>query len=214
VAGQPTTVETKEEIRKKGKEERTVITIMADKAETTLNPVLVELDPKTWEDFLDSTEEWLGNLLMLQSTFRKLTEDTVKKIKEPHIKDYLTEILEAAKTHEQKVEELYRVIGRDPAKGRKLGATVMSKINQLAGGVQGTAGGAVGNWRDIHQLLIANLDAMGAFAIAEQLGLALAIPEIVDIAFPIVREKNTHQLLLQEYMLEMAPVAILYKSSV
>lgn len=187
---------------------------MADKAETTLNPVLVELDPKTWEDFLDSTEEWLGNLLMLQSTFRKLTEDTVKKIKEPHIKDYLTEILEAAKTHEQKVEELYRVIGRDPAKGRKLGATVMSKINQLAGGVQGTAGGAVGNWRDIHQLLIANLDAMGAFAIAEQLGLALAIPEIVDIAFPIVREKNTHQLLLQEYMLEMAPVAILYKSSV
>ncbi|HKN87624.1 MAG TPA: hypothetical protein VJV04_12245, partial [Nitrospiraceae bacterium] len=69
-------------------------------------------------------------------------------------------------------------------------------------------------WKDIRVLLIANLDSMGAFAVAEQLGMALGIPNIVDITFPIVHEKSTQHLLLQEYMLEMVSVSILYEAPI
>ena len=177
-------------------------------------PILLDLDEQTWKDSLDRVETCLGNVLMIQTNLRQLIEDTVDKVHEPHIRAYLADILEKAKQHEQQAEELYRVIGRDPSKARKLGGTVMSKVNQVVADIQGVAGGAVGAWRDIRQLLLANLDSLGAFAIAEQLGLALGLPEIVDITFPIVQEKSTHQLLLQEYMLEMAPVSILYKASI
>jgi len=66
----------------------------------------------------------------------------------------------------------------------------------------------------IHQLLLINLNALGAFAIAEQLGLALGLKEIIDITFQITLEKQAHQLILQEYMLETAPISILYQISV
>jgi hypothetical protein len=177
-------------------------------------PILLELDEQTWKDWLDRAETWFGNVLMLQATFRQLTEDTLDKVHEPHIRAYLSDMLEVAKQHEQKAEELYRVIGRDPSHARQLGGTLMSKVSQVVADVQGIAGGAVGGWRDLRQLLLSNLDSMGAFAIAEQLGLALAIPQIVEIAFPIVQEKSTHQLLLQEYMLEMGPVSILYHAPI
>jgi hypothetical protein len=52
------------------------------------------------------------------------------------------------------------------------------------------------------------------FAVAELLGLSLGMKEIVSIAFPIAHEKTMHQMLLQEYMLEMAPISILYKEDV
>jgi hypothetical protein len=176
--------------------------------------ILLELDEQTWKDSLDRVETWLGNVLMIQTNFRQLIEDTVDKVHEPHIRAYLADILEQAKQHEQQAEELSRVIGRDPSKARKLSGTVMSKVNQVVADIQGVAGGARGGWQDLRQLLLANLDSMGAFAIAEQLGLALGLPQIVDITFPIVQEKSRHQLLLQEYMLEMAPVSILYKASI
>lgn len=180
----------------------------------TSEPLLLELDEQTWKDWLDRVESWLGNVLMLQATFRQLAEDTLNKVHEPHIRAYLADLLETAKQHEQKVEELYRVIGRDPSHARQLGGTLMSKASQVLADVQGIAGGAVGGWRDLRQLLLSNLDALGAFAIAEQLGLALGIPEIVEITFPIVQEKSTHQLLLQEYLLEMGPVSILYHAPI
>lgn len=179
-------------------------------------PILIELDEQTWNEQIDAAAAWFDNLLMIQATFRDLAEDTAGKIGEPHIKAYITDIFEAARGHEQKARELYPIIGREPAQSgvRKLGGTLLSKASQVVADLQGAAGGAAGNWRDIRQLLLTNLDSMGAFAVAEQLGLALGLPEIVDITFPIVNEKSTQQLLLQEYMLEMAPKSILYKASV
>ncbi|WP_437680270.1 hypothetical protein [Sorangium sp. So ce131] len=59
-----------------------------------------------------------------------------------------------------------------------------------------------------------HLDAMGAFAIAEQLGLALAHHELRDLAFAVEAEKSTDQLILKELMLEMAAVSILYGEQV
>src|SRR2546421_127547 len=128
-------------------------------------PILLELDEQTWKEWLDRTENWFGNVLMIQATFRQLAEDTLDKVHEPHIRAYLTDLLETAKQHEQKAEELYRVIGRDPSHARKLGGTLLSKASQVVADVQGIAGGAVGGWRDLRQLLLTNLDALGAFAI-------------------------------------------------
>jgi hypothetical protein len=138
----------------------------------------------------------------------------VGKVHEPHIKAYLGDIAAAAEAHERKAEELYAVIGRKPAPMRKAGGVVMAKAEEVLATVQGIAGGAVGGWRDLRQLVVANLDSMAAFAIAEQLGLALGLPEVPAITFSIVNEKSTQHLLLQEYMLEMASKAILYKAEI
>lgn len=54
---------------------------------------------------------------------------------------------------------------------------------------------------------------MSAFAVAEQLGLALGIPEILDITFDVVSEKSTDQLLLQECASEICSKSILYQQS-
>jgi hypothetical protein len=50
-------------------------------------------------------------------------------------------------------------------------------------GIIALAGGAKSPWQDVQQLYISNLNSMSAFAVAEQLGLALGIPEILDITF-------------------------------
>jgi hypothetical protein len=75
---------------------------------------------------------------------------------------------------------------------------------------RGIAGGAKGNWEDLHHLVMLNQDAMAAFAIAEQLGLALAHHELRELAWGVEAEKSTDQLILKELMLEMAAVSILY----
>jgi hypothetical protein len=75
-------------------------------------------------------------------------------------------------------------------------------------------GGAIGSWQNIHHLLTLNQQAMGAFAVCEQLGLSLGIKEIAAIGFSITHEKTMHQLVLQEYMLEMASISILYREDV
>lgn len=55
-----------------------------------------------------------------------------------------------------------------------------------------------------HQLYLSNTNVMSAFAVVEQIGLALGIPEIIDVTFPIILEKSADQLLIQEFVLEMA----------
>ena len=173
-------------------------------------PILIELDQETREDQLDSAESWLNNVLLTQATFRQLAEDTLDKVHEPHVREYLTSILETAQEHEQKAKELYRVIGREPSTAREVGGTLVAKAREAMGDLMGIAGGAAGGWRDLHQLFLASLNAMSAFATAEQLGLALGIPEIVEITSSVTSEKFAHHRLLQEVILDMAPVAILY----
>jgi hypothetical protein len=179
---------------------------------STARPVLVELDEDFWTGRLDRVAKWLGNVVMTQSTFRRVARDTTEKISEPHIKEYLREITEVAERHESAIGELYRIIDRRPPAARQLGAAVMSRVQQAMGQLVGKAGGAPGDeWNHLRQLLLVNLDSIGAFATAEQLGLALGLNRFAESIFPIVREKEKHQLLIQEYMLEMGPQAILYK---
>jgi hypothetical protein len=68
---------------------------------------------------------------------------------------------------------------------------------------------ASGQWRVVRELLLSNLDAIASFAVAEQLGLALGVPAVVDVTLPVVRRKTQDQLLLQEYLLETASNAVL-----
>ncbi len=56
---------------------------------TASEPILLDLDEKTWGEQLDRAESWLGDVLLAQEKFRKFAEDTADKIKEPHIKQYL-----------------------------------------------------------------------------------------------------------------------------
>jgi hypothetical protein len=181
----------------------------------TAGPVLVELDEEFWAGRLDRVAKWLGNVMMTQSTFHRMAGETAEKISEPHVKDYLTEITEVAEQHEAKIGDLYRIIDRDAPAARQLGAAVMARVQQVMGQLIGKAGGAPGDeWNHLRQLLLVNLDSIGAFATAEQLGLALGLNEFAETIFPIVREKEKHQLLIQEFMLEMGPQAILYRGGI
>lgn len=182
--------------------------------DTVARPILVELDEDTWKTQIDRVESWLGNVLMVQSTFRQLAEDTADKVKEPHFKEYLGEIAKTARRHEQMAEELYRTIGRRPSTTRRLGGSALSKVRQGLADILAYSGGAAGAWGDIRQMLLVNLDAIGAFGTAEQLGLALGIPAIEDITFQVINEKAAQQMVLQELLLEMAAQSILYKATV
>jgi hypothetical protein len=173
------------------------------------DPILLDIGEEAWQQRLDGAEKWLGNLLMTQRAFRTLAEDTVGKLTEPHIRDYVSDLARTARDQERKAEQLFEVIGRKPPWKMQLAGSVVGKARRAAADVQGKVGRAETGWRDLHQLLLASVNAMGAFAIAEQLGLALGLPEIVDITFPVVHELSTAQLLLQELLLEMAPPAIL-----
>ncbi len=173
--------------------------------------IVLELDDRTWQEYLNRTGEWLDNLLMAQATFRQAVEDTVPKIAEPHLKQALADMADSAREHEAKVDELYHLIGHDPAEIRKSLGLMMAKAGEVLTGLQGLLGGTTRPWAQVHGLLLGNMNSLGAFAVAEQLGLALGMPSLVDVIVPIVHEKQTHHLLLQEYMLEMAPISILYK---
>src|SRR5437763_2561903 len=174
-------------------------------------PFLIELDDKTRQEHYDRAAAWFKNVQLTQAAFRQLLEDTVVKIEEPHIKDYLSTMLEYAKEHEAQAEALFEVIGRKPSSARVLLGELTGKSRELWADIIALGGGAKGPWQDVQQLYISNRNSMSAFAVAEQLGLALGIPEILDITFPVIKQKSTDQLLLQECALEMCSISILYK---
>ncbi|WNC12956.1 hypothetical protein [Brevibacillus brevis] len=163
---------------------------------------------------MDQVANWLGNVAVAQSAFRQFLEDTLDKIDEPNIRYVLSKMATAAQDHESRVQDIYHVIGRDPSDINLMMGEMMAKVNETLAFFQGLYGGAVGPWRDIQRLLMINLNSQGAFAVVEQLGLALGLHEIEEITFPIIHEKQTEHIVLQEYMLEMAPVAILYKKDI
>jgi hypothetical protein len=186
-----------------------------DKTMSANNPIiLIELDEATRVMQLNETEKWLEHVLTAQIAFESLMPKAVGDIEEPHIKEALEKMHGATKHHTKAAEELFKTIGRtaDGVKDKILGST-LSVIEEGLMTFQDTLGGAVGSWQGMHLLLSMNQKAMGAFAVAEQLGLSLGNKELTLAAFPVVHEKTMHQLLLQEYMLEMAPISILYKEN-
>jgi hypothetical protein len=178
-------------------------------AGTAAGPILLELDDETWSRQIDRAAAWLGDTLQVQEKFRKFAADVASEMKEPHIRKYLEDVVGRATAHEGLIRELTRAIGREPSGGRTLAGAAMAKGGELVAAAVGLAGGARGNWMDLRQLLIESQDALGAFAIVEQLGYALGLPGLARPAFDAVAEKTKDHLLIQEYVLEMAAVGIL-----
>ena len=183
---------------------------MPEQTNLPAETIFIELDEKSQEFFYDNAAKWFDNLLLAQSSYRKLLEDTAEKVKEFHIRAYLEEMAARAKVHEEKVEALYSLVHRDSSSIRKTLGTIVGKARQGLGDLMALTGGVAGPWQDLHQLFLANTNTMSAFGVAEQIGLAIGLTGIVDISFPIVMEKSTDHLLLQELALEMAGVAIVY----
>lgn len=178
-------------------------------SETAGGPILLELDEATWGEQIDRAAAWLGDTRMAQGKFRKFAEDTAAKMCEPHIQRYLEVVVGRARAHEELARGMTRAIGREPSGGRSLAGAALAKGGELIADAVGLAVGARGNWKDLRQLLIEGQDALGAFAIVEQLGYALGLTQLADPASRVVAEKMRDQLLIQEYVLEMGPAAIL-----
>ena len=177
---------------------------------TVAGPLLIELDDQTWEDQIDRTEQWFKNVRMVQATFRQMAEDTLEKMHEPHVRDFLTGIVNTAREHEDAADRLFELIGRKPSWTRELMGEGMAKARQGLADFMGMSGGASAPWRDLHQLFLVSLNAISAFGAAEQLGLALGLPEIVDITLNVNREKFAQHRQLEELALDFVPIAILY----
>ena len=176
--------------------------------------VLFEIDEKNWETLLDRTERWFHHVQTVQTAFRKLVEDTLPKMHDSHLHQYLTEILQRAKEHESKTDDLLRMIGRNPSAARKALGTGLAKAQELVADVKGFAGGAVSGWRDLQQLAHASLDGIAVFGVAQDLGLALGLVEVTELTMHISNEKFVHHYLLQELVLEMGTMSVLYRSEI
>ncbi|GAA5531819.1 hypothetical protein [Deinococcus aluminii] len=179
-------------------------------------PLAVEFDEATWDEFLDRSARWFGQVRAAQSAFRHLAEDVLAQMHEPHLRHRLEEVVETARRHEVQVDALYRAIGREPPGTGLLdvGGQLLTKGREALGTLQGLASGAEGWWEDLLQLFLASLNAVSAFSAAEQLGFALGLREVVDITYPITLEKFKQHRMLQEITLELVPLAILYRTGV
>jgi hypothetical protein len=176
--------------------------------------VLFEIDEKSWDTHLDRVERWFHHMQTVQTAFRKLVEDTLPKMHDSHLREYLTEILERAKDHESKTDDLLRMIGRDPSASRKALGTGFAKAQELVADLKGFAGGAMSGWRDLQQLVHASLDGIAVFGVAQDLGLALGLVEITELTMHISNEKFVHHYLLQELVLELGTMSVLYRSEI
>ncbi|MEH7073844.1 hypothetical protein [Neobacillus drentensis] len=180
-----------------------------------MTTILIELDKQTRSNHLNQMEKWFEHVLTIQMSLENSLQRAIPIISEPHMKEAIQKTQAAVRAHSSAAEDLFKAIHRsaDAAKDRAL-ANINTAVQTGLFSFEDLMGGAVGSWKEIHLLLLMNQQAMGAFAVAEQLGLAIGMKEVVNIAFPVVHEKTMHQLLLQEYMLEMAPVSILYQENV
>lgn len=178
-------------------------------------PILIEIDQKSWEDQLDSVAHWLGNTQMAEAAYRQLTEDVVKKVTEPHVRYYLSDIAKRSVQHEATIEGLFHLIGREPSRFRKMTGDLVAKGRQLLADVLGlTSGASAGAWGDLHQVLMASMNSVGAVGVAHQLGLAIGHLELTEATLKLSNEKFVQHFLLQEIVLEMAPLSILYKAKI
>lgn len=174
--------------------------------------ILIELDEQYLAGQISEVEKWFHHVLAIQTAFETVVANAISTIREPHIKEAIEKIGRANAHHTECANELFRVIGQSPNTiSDHITGQMAVNMEKALFFLQDVIGGAAGSWKQLHSMLHINQQAMGAFAVAEQLGLSLGMKEIVALAFPIVHEKTMHQLLLQEYMLEMAPISILYK---
>jgi hypothetical protein len=181
--------------------------------------LVLELDETSLERSRRSIAPWLLTTSSLQGTFRKLAGRTTGQVNDPLVRDWLTGVERLARQHEEAVAELYTAfdISRTPPSLLpSLAGTVLAGSRGLVGQVQGLLAGARGAaaWRSLRQLQLSNLDSMSAFGVLQQFGIALGRPQVVEIAFPIIRKKSEQQLLLQELFLEFATDAVLTTSDI
>ena len=125
-------------------------------------PLLIELDGEFWRDQLDRTETFLGTVVLIQAGFRTMADDVLKKVGQSQFHHFLQEISADAHRHEAEIAEFYRMIGRDPARGRATLGTLAAKGRELLADVEGFASGASSPWRDLRQLWMASHSAEGA----------------------------------------------------
>jgi len=177
----------------------------------TTSPVLIELDAACRATHFDRTAAWFRNVQLVQADYRQLLEDTAEKIEEPHMKAYLLTMVDRARGHEQQAERLFGLIDREPSPIRTTLGELVGKGRELWADVIALGGGAKGPWQDLQQLYISNANSMSAFAVAEMLGLALGLPDVLDITAAVVNEKRIDEVLLQECALEMCSISILYQ---
>ena len=123
------------------------------------NPIVIEIDPASWQGHLDNVEPWLGTTLTNQTAFRQLLEKVAPMLREPHFRKFVTEQAEIARRHESEAERFYTLIGRDPSSARKKLATIVGTAKQAGAEANASSGGAEGTWLSLQALVPAALDA-------------------------------------------------------
>jgi len=74
--------------------------------------LVVDTDRGTVDAHLDRAVRWLATTAALQSAYHKRLHNTATLIEEVRIRSWLTELDDAARRHEEVVDELYRAFDR------------------------------------------------------------------------------------------------------
>lgn len=174
-------------------------------------PLVLAVEEPTWRECVDRCVEWLETATLLQATFRKMLEDTINDVAEPHIREWLDDMIVAARRHEGLINELYVGFSRDRLPPSEARASVLARMRDVVADVESRAARApCGAWRKLRELMLTNVDSTTGFAVIEQLARAMGLPAVVNLVLPVIHEKTKHQMVLRECLLETAPKAILY----
>lgn len=88
------------------------------------------------EQYLDRIARWLGNALMAEIAYHQLAQETTEKIQEPHIREAIETVTTHAANHIKAVEELFRLIGRDPYYFSQFGGHATAKFKETIAGIK------------------------------------------------------------------------------
>ena len=67
---------------------------------------------------------------------------------------------------------------------------------------------------DLQQILHASLDGIAAFGVANHIGLTLGLSDVTELTLHITNEKFVQHYRLQELVLELATISVLYRSEI
>ncbi len=93
--------------------------------------VLFEVDNASWETLINRAGKWFLNVQMIQTSLRKLVEDTLPKISDSSVHLYLKSLHEIAVRHEAQVADLLRMVEREPSAARSIAGSGVAKSREL-----------------------------------------------------------------------------------
>lgn len=169
-------------------------------------PILLRSDDDYLEDLEDKLEQVFDKVLMGQAMLEDYYDDIQEDVSIPWVSEQLEMYQRKAQDHRERARSLYDIIDREPSDWEETKGHMMSTMDQLVDGMMGLGEGA---YPSLQMLLMMELQTTGSWGLTVQTGVAAGVPEVQQVAKPIVMEKFGQWRWFQETVMELGPLAIL-----